>query len=217
MLRARLSFSSSCTALLIVTAAGCGGSDDNTHNQQADFETDPSVLRSALENPIISCQQARLECGANAQDAQQRAACSDEFKTCLQTAADKAQGKTSALKACREEARECVAGDTELSECRSGYESCAKAALEGTADAGIDNQGSNDSDHIGGDAGVLGHLPKPALGQALPSLPSSLLDGGILAGLPKPEQCIVELRVCLVGDPSAAIQCGDEARLCLQP
>jgi hypothetical protein len=221
MLFTRLPFLSSRAALLLIVTAGCGGSDDK--NQQTSFETDPAVLRSALENTIISCQEARRECRANAQDAEQRAACSDGLKTCLQTAADKAQAAASALTGCRDEARQCAAGGTKLSECRSTYESCSEAAVDGSdadghADAGSDvaDEGSSDGDSDS-DAGVPSDSPKPGNSNALPSLPSSFLDGGILAGLPKPEKCIIELRLCLFADPSSAGQCGDEARLCLQP
>lgn len=224
MLCTRLLFPSSCAALLFVVTAGCGRSDDNNSDRQPSFETDPSVLRAALENPIISCQEARRECRQSAEDREQRAACNDELATCLQTAADKAQAAASALAECRDEARECAAGDTKLSECRSTYESCTEAALDGSDndgevdasvveqdDAGSDDEGTSDTD-----AGVSSSEPTPGGGSALPSLPGPRLDGGILAGLPRPEQCIIELRLCIFGDPGSASECGDEARLCLK-
>jgi hypothetical protein len=206
---------------LFAVTAGCGGSDDNS-NRQTSFDTDPSLLRAALENPIISCQEARRECRANAKDAEQRASCNDELANCLQTAADKAQAAATALAECRDEARECAAGDTKLSECRSTYESCTEAALDGgdnnaELDASVievDDAGSDDDSSS--DAGVSSSEPAPGGGSALPSLPGPRLDGGILAGLPRPEQCIIELRLCIFGDPGSASECGDEARLCLK-
>lgn len=233
MLPTRPLFPSSCAALLFVVTAGCGGSDDNqSDDRQTNFETDPSVLRAALENPIISCQQARRECRSDAEDAEQRAACNDELATCLQTAADKAQAAASALSECRDEARECAAGDTKLSECRSTYESCTEAALNGdepageldasvddddVSDAGSDDDSDDDSDtNSDSDAGVPSSEPTPGGNSALPSLPGPRLDGGILAGLPRPEQCIIELRLCIFKDPGSASDCSDEARLCLK-
>lgn len=232
MFRTRLLFPSSCSALLLVVGAGCdGGRDNNQDNRQASFETDPEVLRAALENPIISCQEARRECRADAEDAAQRAACNDELATCLQTAADKAQAAASALAECRDEARECAAGDTKLSECRSTYESCTESALDGgdEEDAGdeldasvgeVEDAGASDDDddssNTDTDAGFSSNEPGPSGGSALPSLPGPRLDGGILAGLPRPERCIIELRLCIVGDPGGASECGDEARLCLK-
>lgn len=224
MLATRFPFAASSAALLFAVVTGCGSNSKS--DEQPNFETDPAVLRAALENPIVSCQEARRECRANATDADARDACNDELASCLQTAADRAQAAASALRQCRDDARECVSNGGELSDCRSSYESCTQAAIDGseptnTADAGADEDaGSNDSDGDV-DAGLSDDAPTPGKpGNALPSLPGPDLDGGILAGLPKPtpskaEKCVIELRLCVFGDPTKAMDCGDEARLCL--
>jgi len=222
MLTTRFCFAASSAALLFAVITGCGS--DTKSDEQTQFETDPALLRSALENPILSCQEARRECRDNATDADGRAACNDELATCLQTAADKAQATASALRQCRDDARSCVVDGGDLGDCRSSYETCTEAALDdseptGSADAGVDSDDAGSDDNGSDvDAGLLDGLPKPAApSNALPSLPGPNLDGGILANLPKPELCVIELRVCLFGDPSKAMECGEEARLCLRP
>ena len=230
MLTTRFPFAASSAALLFAVVTGCGS--DTKSDESSNFETDPSVLRAALENPIISCQEARRECRADAKDAEGRAACNDELATCLQTAAELAQATATALRQCRDDARSCVSDGGDRAECRSTYETCTESAINGdaptsTADASVDNDDadgddsdddSDDTSNVGLDGGILGDLPKPGKpSNALPSLPGPNLDGGILAGLPKPELCVIELRLCLFGDPAKAMECGDEARLCLKP
>jgi hypothetical protein len=226
MLTTRFPFAASGAALLFAVVTGCGS--DTKSDESSSFETDPSLLRAALENPIISCQEARRECRADAEDAEGRAACNDELASCLQTAAEKAQATATALRQCRDDARSCVSDGGDRAECRSTYETCTDDAINGdgptsTPDAGVDSDdaGSDDSDDdsdVNVDAGILAGLPKPGKpSNALPSLPGPNLDGGILAGLPKPELCVIELRLCLFGDPAKAMECGDEARVCLKP
>jgi hypothetical protein len=243
-------------AALFSLIAGCSepSAQPTQTSDKPEFEIDSNALQAALEEPIQSCQDRRIECRNDAETADDRAACNDALITCLESAADEAEQIATAVRACRDDAETCVDDGRELGECRDQYESCAEAALEGDADSdddadagstedggsagptldggaaspeepdagdeGASDDGATDDDNgdddgaddrAGNDAGRPG---RPGRGDALPGLPA--LDGGVVERLPKPLRCVVELRLCVAADRSAASECADAARMCLR-
>jgi hypothetical protein len=203
------------TILFSLLGGGCGSSDDQADTKQEDFAR-PAGLQSALETPIIDCQSAALDCREAATDLAGRRACNDTLAQCLSDAADATQGIAQTAESCRDEGLTCLRDGTEPSTCRDSYEACVDAALNGGS-----------SDDAGSDPDPVDPVTPPSLdadGGVLPQLPGSGLGGGllnadagaILANLPAPVKCTVELRICVYKDPSAAVQCADTARACLQ-
>lgn len=226
--------------LLFSLAAGC--SDDKVDSKGEEFAT-PEGLQSALENPIVDCQQQALDCAQNASDIDARIACNDALAGCLSGAAERSRTIAVRVEACRDDARVCVQDGTELSTCRDNYDACADAALNsGAEDAGVTDAsapvasldggaptlpsfpglgggllggGGFGGGGIGGGGIGGGGIGGGGLGGGLPSLPAVGVDGG-LGNLPAPLKCTIELQLCVATDPSAAGQCGDTARACLQ-
>ncbi|MDB4977115.1 MAG: hypothetical protein JWN48_5456 [Myxococcaceae bacterium] len=213
-------------ALLFAVVGGCDAESDNKSDSTEQFTTDPKLVQSALTNPIIDCQTDAQKCVLSAAgDFTAVQACNDTLTTCLQTAADKGQSVATSLTQCRDEGRTCLTDGGKLDECRTGYESCAKGALDGTGllgDAGISLPTSTlpslPSSPLLGDGGLS--LPKPGNGGGLqlPSQPGLLnlqLDSGLLDNLPPQEKCLVTLRLCVFTDPTKATTCADDAKTCL--
>ena len=219
MLSNRLTLlTSTQAALAFLVTSGCGS--DNKSDSKESFDANPAFLRAALEDPIASCQKEQSQCTVDADgdsDAQQT--CDDDFSSCLKAAADRAQAISKAVEACRAEARQCVDDGDKPADCRDSYNECTKAAFEG----------DNDQDADAGDDDASSPLPKldggvsqpddgnsdgPSGGK--PSKPPFLqLDSGVLQYLPKPEKCVIELRVCVYTSPAKAGACSDTARDCL--
>jgi len=217
MLTTRLSYAAPQGAVLFALMAGCGAQDSN--DTTPTFETDPKLLKAALESPIVSCQDTHRECRGTAEDdADARGVCNDELATCLQAAADQAQETARALTQCRDEARACVRDGGDADDCRSTYETCSEAVVNGgDTDQDDDADAGSDEDvDVSLDGGVTDPSDDTDDNDSEPSLPGPTLDGGPLDGLPKPVQCIIELRLCVSLDFSAgAGGCADEARICL--
>jgi hypothetical protein len=210
-------------ATLLFSLAACSGHEGDSKVE--DFAS-PEGLQSALEFPIVDCQQGAVECAATASDIDARIACNDALAVCLSAAAERSRKIAVRVDACREDARVCLQDGTELATCRDNYEACTDAALNSGSDAGV----------VASDAGA----PVITLDSGAPSLPTfpgagggspggggpggtqpglpdlgAGVDGG-LDNLPSPLRCTIELQLCVATDPSAAGQCGVTARLCLQ-
>jgi hypothetical protein len=199
------------TAILFSLIGGCGSGDERVDTKSEDFAR-PASLQAALETPIIDCQRAALDCRAAATDVDGRRACNDTLAQCLGDAATTTQGIAQNAESCRDEGLACVQAGTELSTCRDDYEACVDATLN-----------AGDSDDAGSDPAPVAPVTPPTIdtdGGLLPQLPGSGLinadAGAIIANLPAPVKCTVELRICVYKDPSAAVQCADTARACLQ-
>ncbi|HEX5658171.1 MAG TPA: hypothetical protein VFX59_13295 [Polyangiales bacterium] len=181
-------------AALLAIVAGCS----DAKVVRSDELLRPEGLQAALENPIIDCQAAAQDCTDGAADFDARIACNDELVVCLRDAAKRAQDIAQLVEACREDGRVCLQDGTDEDLCRDNYDLCTDAAL--ASDAGII-----------ADAGAA--VDSGVTGPSVPGLPT--VDGG-LDNLPAPLKCTIELRLCVAIDLSAAFQCADTARLCLQ-
>ena len=222
MLSNRLTLLTSTQAVLaLLVTSGCGS--DNKSDSKESFDENPAFLRAALENPIESCQKDQSQCTLDAAgDGDALQTCEDDFSTCLKAAADKAQAISKAVDACRTEARQCVDDGDKPADCRDSYNECTKVAFEGDgdqdADAGDDDASSPLATLDGGvskpDDGDQDNNDGPSGGK--PALPPILqLDSGVLQYLPKPEKCVIQLRVCIYTSPDKAGACSDTARACL--
>jgi hypothetical protein len=193
---------------------GCSGSDDQADTSPDDF-AQPAGLQAALETPIIDCQTAALDCREAAADLDGRRACNDTLAECLRGAAGATQGIAEGVEACRQEGRTCLQDGTELATCRDNYTACTDSALNGGG-GGSDDAGSEPDPvtppTIEADGGVAPQLPGSGLGGSL----SNVDAGAILANLPPNVKCTVELRICVAKDRTAAVQCAETARACLQ-
>jgi hypothetical protein len=181
--------------------AGCS---DSKTERPAEF-AHPESLQAALENPIVDCQLAAVQCNDGVSDFAARIACNDVLASCLREAAQRAQYVAQRVEACREDGRVCLQDGIDEDVCRDNYEACTEAALNSGTDAGT-----------AVDAAV-GAAPEPEFDagiEPLPGLPS--VDAGPLEDLPAPVKCTIELRLCIAIDLTAAAQCADTARVCLQ-
>lgn len=207
MLISRISVvASTHAALCFAVLSGCASDKGDA---APTFETDPAVLQSALELPIISCQETALDCTANAADADARGVCREELRGCLKGAADKADTAVVALDDCRTKGLDCLTNGGDLISCRPEYQACIEGAVnDPSAPAPVDDDAGVTVVPDNGNGGDTGG------GSVLPSLPS--VDGGILSRLPTSTKCIVELRLCVLGDPTAIQDCADTARECIK-
>ena len=241
LMRQLTAAASAPAALAFVVLAGCNAAPSGAN---APFDTDSAdtdLARAALESPILSCQDDRRQCVADAaRDVSARQACDATFASCLQTAADKAQATAKALQACRDDGLKCVRNGGKQSECRTDYNSCTKAAIDNASgDDSDDSDGGSPSADADASAPVLstldGGASTPVLqpptgplqgggfpggpGQLPPPggfpLPTLQLDGGLLADLPPAEKCLVELRICAFTHPASAQDCATTAQSCL--
>jgi hypothetical protein len=190
----RVAQAACCAALCAI--AGCS---EAKVERPAEFAR-PESLQAALENPIIDCQAAADQCNDTAADFAAQIVCNDELVACLRDAAQRAQYVAQRVEACREDGRVCLQDGNDEDLCRDNYEACADAALNSSADAGVVDAGPSVVD-----AGVS---------EPVPGLPS--VDAGPLEDLPAPVKCTIELRLCIAIDFTAAPQCADTARVCLQ-
>lgn len=205
----KLTFATVLAALSLASLVGCAGNETRSTEAQGDFAR-PQGLQAALENPIADCQALAIDCNNQAADLAASFACNDVFAACLRDAALRAQKVAELVDACRKDAQVCVQQGNDFVACSDGYFACSSAVLDGGGG--------------GADAGAVPVDPPPALDggtadpSGLPGLPDlpGLGDGGLLEDLPEPVRCTVELRLCIALDITAAAQCADTARTCLQ-
>jgi len=74
-----------------------GCSDGAATSQRESKESELALLESALEAPILSCQQERLTCRRAADARDQREQCDSSLADCLRTAAERAEAAGEAL------------------------------------------------------------------------------------------------------------------------
>jgi hypothetical protein len=212
-------------ALVLSLLSAC--SDDSARDRSARSTSEPALLESALEAPILSCQRERLSCRRDAEDRAGREACDSDLASCLRSAAERAEAAADALLSCREEARDCLRDGDERGSCIEEFERCSRTALseDDDRDAGEDvpsDDGDDDeSSEEANDAGVS--EPSDAGDQRAPSRPRlpgvdllpSVDAGALIDQLPKPLACTTKLRLCVARDPLQALECADTARSCL--
>lgn len=238
LMRQLTSAASAPAAVFFAILAGCSVDAASDANARFDTDSDSELARAALESPILSCQDDRRQCIADAaRDLTARQACDSALASCLQTAADKAQATAKAFQACRNDGLKCVRNGGKQSECRAEYNACTKAAVDNasgddSADGGSESADAGQSEPVlptldGGTPGrpwPAGKPPSqgggfPGVGQLPPQggfpLPSLQLDGGLLNDLPPAEKCIVELRICAFTHPTSAQDCATTAQSCL--
>jgi hypothetical protein len=205
-------------ATLLLGLAGCADNQPKA-DSKVDFEADPARLQAALESPILDCQGVYETCNDNAATLDERIACNDELAGCLREAADRAQSVAQAVAVCREQGRQCTEDGSDADTCRDQFEACADAALQGGKKDAGSASGPTDDHDAGVDAGEPSQPGQPSW-PSLPGLPGlpglGGVDGGVLPDLPAPAQCLIELRLCVSLDITAADQCANTARLCLQ-